>query len=142
MEDAGHKWVVGYVVRKLVTVGLNRFIESWNCHRIPCKGIPNQLALRSSVLTPCTEYIPDWTEIVRQYELDGGSINDNLNDVNPFTAENRSIALINELIARFDLYYSEVYNKILSGDKMTFFDFIKAHLELYLNHQNNDDTVN
>lgn len=40
MDNTQHKLIVGHVIRKLVKVGIDRFVESWNNHRIPCKGIP------------------------------------------------------------------------------------------------------
>ena len=33
LENQYQKWTIGYVTRKLVTVGLQRFIASWNNHR-------------------------------------------------------------------------------------------------------------
>lgn len=35
LENEYQKWTIGYVTRKLVTVGLQRFIASWNNRRIP-----------------------------------------------------------------------------------------------------------
>ena len=41
-DDRMQKWAISFVTRNLVTVGLNRFIASWNNHRIPGpnRGIP------------------------------------------------------------------------------------------------------
>ena len=35
LENQYQKWTIGYVTRKFVTVGLQRFLASWNNHRIP-----------------------------------------------------------------------------------------------------------
>ena len=53
-DDENQMWCVGFVVRNLVTVGLNRFMASWNHHRIPGvnKGIPMERAEESNQLTP------------------------------------------------------------------------------------------
>ena len=34
------KFCVGYIVRSLVNIKIERFKNSWNCHRIPKKGVP------------------------------------------------------------------------------------------------------
>jgi hypothetical protein len=38
------KFCVGYIVRSLVNIGIERFKNSWNYHRIPKKSVPIELA--------------------------------------------------------------------------------------------------
>ena len=91
MDDAQQKWVIGYVLRCLVTVGINRFIDSWNNHRISGvnRGIPIQRALDNNVLTPLDPGRgPDTNVLLADYRSNGGRINENMSDLFPFD-ENR-----------------------------------------------------
>jgi hypothetical protein len=83
-----HKYCVGYLCRKLVSIGIERFIKSWNHHRIPGKSkqIPLYNYLNNNKITPVPESkVPEVNDLMNDYITDeGGNINDNMDDLKPF----------------------------------------------------------
>lgn len=102
MEESLTKFVVSSLTGQLCGIGLQRFVDSWNAHRIPgvcnipyksfnwtdCKtvsnltnfepvligkGIPNHLAGRGTVRRIREDLVPDVTEAADQYDREMGS---------------------------------------------------------------------
>ena len=77
MEDDVDKFCVSYVLRKVCLVGLQRFIEAWNNHPVPHKGIPNSLqASRNGTTAISPVDIPSKVDAVAAYRQQGGSLTD------------------------------------------------------------------
>ena len=84
IDDAKQKWTIGYVTRSLVTVCLNRFVDSWNNHRISevNRGIPTQRALDNNRLTPLyPSRVPSTYSLLTDYRSKGGRKNVNMYDL-------------------------------------------------------------
>ncbi|XP_063040964.1 uncharacterized protein LOC134435851 [Engraulis encrasicolus] len=73
MEESLTKFVVSNLTGQLCGIGLQRFVDSWNAHRIPGKGIPNHLAGRGTVRRIREDLVPDVTEAADQYDREMGS---------------------------------------------------------------------
>lgn len=91
--------VIGAVIRKIVTVGTNRFVVAWNNHRIPLKGIPNNMAAQYCQIQPQVEsQVPSVSFLVQSYNANPKHyINDNLDDVQPFESDKSNRLLIDYL---------------------------------------------
>ena len=116
LEDPFQKWTFGYVTRKLVTVGLNRFVAAWNNHRIPGpnRGIPSVRAIENSRVTPATLNFT-MSDLIQQYRRSGGTINDDFSDLWPFNEASRNDQLMN-MLAQFNSSYELIYNRMLLND--------------------------
>ena len=133
MDDVYQKWTIGYVTRCLVSIGLNRFIDSWNNHRIygVNRGIPIQRALDNNVLTPLDPVIiPDTETLLVDYRSNGGWINENMSDLFPFddnSLNSRMMTVIHERFHSND--YFICFNLMLSGDHTAVLNLIREHYE-------------
>ncbi|KAM7012019.1 uncharacterized protein LKV04_022591 [Tautogolabrus adspersus] len=65
MEDGTVRYCVSTLACQVASIGMNRFVESWNAHRVPGRGIPNVLASggcpvkMSEDLLPCASVAAD-----------------------------------------------------------------------------------
>ena len=128
------KFCVGYVVRSLVNIGIERFKNSWNNHRIPKKGVPIELAEANNRIQPLqNNQIPTIAEAVRSYNqirsitvdyvyLNAFGDNQNLNR----SLQNR---FQNE-IYRFDSLYSQILRD--DFDVSLLYNIIQDHRKLFL----------
>ena len=136
MDNPIQKWTIGFVVRSLVTVGLNRFIDSWNNHRIsgPSRGIPIQRALDNNVLSPLRQIqIPSTEELLADYRANSGRINENMSDLYPFDERDVNVALMAALSNTFTIEtYNNHYNLMLSGDSHAIIELIREHQNIVL----------
>ena len=76
--------VLGYLIGRLVTQGMNCFVASWNnhCIRGPCKVIPEELS-KNSPIKPL-ELVPSIEDLAAEYNFNGGKIKINLSDIEAF----------------------------------------------------------
>ena len=136
IDDAKQKWTIGYVTRCLVTVGLNRFVDSWNNHRISGvnRGIPIQRALDNNRLTPLDpSRIPSTDSILTDYRSNGGRINENMSDLYPFDEERLNLELMTQFNRRFTLdVYNSCFNLMLSGENLVVFNLIREHYDIVI----------
>jgi hypothetical protein len=118
----------------LSVLGLNRFIDSWNNHRISevNRGIPIQRALDNNVLTPLDPLrIPDTDTLLVDYRSNGGRINENMADLSPFddnSLNSQMMTVINERFQSND--YFSCFNLMLSGDDTAVLTLIREHYEI------------
>jgi hypothetical protein len=122
--------ILGILVRKLVTQGMNIFVLSWNHHRIrgPCKGIPEELATHSPI-TPLPESeIPEIVDLVNEYNYNGGAINANLENIEAFQNEVANTQFIN-YINSIDFDY--IYIKVINGDREILLRLLNESVDVY-----------
>ena len=120
-EDLIEKLTIGYVVRKLVRIGLDRMVDSWNLHKIPGpnRGIPYRRA----------------NDLILEYRANGGRTNSNMSDLYPLIDLGSSIRLLRLLDETFhQRHYVECYDMTLNGDLMILFEFIRAHYQIINNN--------
>ena len=124
----------------LSVLGLNRFIDSWNNHRISevNRGIPIQRALDNNVLTPLDPLrIPDTDTLLVDYRSNGGRINENMADLSPFddnSLNSQMMTVINERFQSND--YFSCFNLMLSGDHTAVLTLIREHYEIVSSYLN------
>ncbi|KAK0138165.1 hypothetical protein N1851_025521 [Merluccius polli] len=73
MEDSLTRFCTSNLTCQMCEIGLNRFVQSWNAHRIPGKGIPDQLAGTGTPRKITTDLLPDATVAADMYDRDMGS---------------------------------------------------------------------
>lgn len=122
--------ILGILVRKLVTQGMNIFILSWNHHRIrgPCKGIPEELAQHSPI-TPLPENeIPKISDLVNEYNYNGGAINSNLEDVEAFEHQEANFQFL-KYIDSIDFDY--IYIQVINGNREILLQLLNESVDVY-----------
>ena len=85
LQSETYKYCVSHIASHVASVGLAQFVESWNSHHIPNRGILNVFAsqnLEQHELIPCME-IPSKEEAVELYRRQGGR----LTDPHPFAVD-------------------------------------------------------
>jgi hypothetical protein len=128
------KFCVGYIVRSLVNIGIERFKNSWNNHRIPKKGVPIELAeANSRIQNLNNDQIPSLEEAITSYNQ-FGSITSDYEYLNAFGG-NQSL---NETLKnhfenekyRFNSLYSEILTDYFDVEHL--YAIIQDHRRLFL----------
>lgn len=127
LDDHLQKWAISFVTRNLVTVGLNRFIASWNNHRIPGpnRGISVIMARENCTIAPYPNEVPESNALIDDYRINGGDINSEMGDLYPFDTHELNTELmtrLSHLIRRNE----EVFEGMLADDIVMVFNFIKS----------------
>ncbi|XP_077065758.1 uncharacterized protein LOC143718622 [Siphateles boraxobius] len=73
MEDSLTRFCTSNLTCQMCQIGINRFVQSWNAHRIPGIGIPNHLAGTGTPRKITTDLLPDATVAADMYDRDMGS---------------------------------------------------------------------
>ncbi|XP_057208892.1 uncharacterized protein LOC130565818 isoform X2 [Triplophysa rosa] len=83
------RYCVSNLICQLCHLGISRVVEAWNNHRIPGKGIPNQLAQGGSAKNISAALLPNGTEAADLYMDTLGSSLTRVSSfgMDPFTSE-------------------------------------------------------
>ncbi|XP_057191201.1 uncharacterized protein LOC130555134 [Triplophysa rosa] len=73
MEDNTYKYCVSNLKCQIARVGITNVKEAWNAHRIPGKGIPNELAKEGCPAKLQEDYLPIGTVAADLYQQELGS---------------------------------------------------------------------
>ena len=131
--------IVGILVRKIVSTGMNTFVASWNNHRIrvPCKGIPEQLSTNSRIEPLNEADVPKIYQLVEEYNFNGGSINADQSDVEMFV----NISANNEFKKYIDsISFDLIYKEVISNNREIMLLLLNESIDVFQkidNHFNN-----
>ncbi|CAM4574468.1 unnamed protein product [Leuciscus chuanchicus] len=110
MNDSLVRYCVSNLTGCLCEIGLTRLVESWNAHRIPGRGIPNDLAGRGCPKKIQQELLPHSAEAADLYSQQLGSslTRHSTFGVDPFSTEQDKITVENQFAEQYsdisDLY--------------------------------------
>ncbi|KAF4114301.1 hypothetical protein G5714_004524 [Onychostoma macrolepis] len=92
MEDSLTRFCTSNLTVQVCQIGMNRFVHSWNAHRIPGRGIPNQLAGTGTPRQITADLLPDATVAADMYDSDMGSSLTRISSFgsDPFLSESRT----------------------------------------------------
>ncbi len=124
-ERRGKYWIsqiLGYLCRKLVSIGIERFIKKWNHHRIPGKNkhIPLYNYLNNNKITPVPESeVPEENKLMPDYiNNEGGNINDNMDDLNPFDSDVPNLDLLELFVNIGEEDYLELFSDCINTERV------------------------
>ncbi|TRY60172.1 hypothetical protein DNTS_009054 [Danionella cerebrum] len=116
MSDSLVKYCVSNLTCQLCQIGLTRMVKSWNAHRIPGKGIPNNLSGRGCPKKIPWELLPHSVEAAELYRQQLGSslTTHSTFGVDPFSTEHDKITVENQFAEQYsdmsDVFCSAVNN--------------------------------
>ncbi|CAL9696616.1 unnamed protein product [Knipowitschia caucasica] len=89
MQDDRIKFCVSNLTCLLSQIGLQRVVNAWNAHRIPGRGVPNDLASGGSSAKIAQDLLPSASVAAAHYEQDLGSslTTESVFGVDPFQNE-------------------------------------------------------
>ncbi|XP_056293263.1 uncharacterized protein LOC130208261 isoform X1 [Pseudoliparis swirei] len=74
MEDQMTRFCVSSLTCQLAQIGVNRTVQAWNAHRIPGRGIPNDLARDGCPNKLSTDLLPNASVAADWYDQEVGSL--------------------------------------------------------------------
>ena len=128
--------ILGILIRKLVTQGINIFVLSWNHHRIrgPSKGIPEELTQHSPLTTLPEHELPKLNDLVNEYNFNGGAINPNLEDMEAFAHPEANFHFL-KYVDTIDFDY--LYIQVVNGNRKILLQLLIESVEVYTAIHNN-----
>ncbi|KAK7149345.1 hypothetical protein R3I94_008859 [Phoxinus phoxinus] len=117
MDDSLVRYCVSNLTGRLCEIGLTRLVESWNAHRIPGKGTPNDLAGRGCPKKIQQELLPHSAEAADLYSQQLGSslTRHSTFGVDPFSTEQDKITVENQFAEHYS-DISELYSRAVNND--------------------------
>ncbi|KAI7807115.1 uncharacterized protein LOC130558662 [Triplophysa rosa] len=117
MNDSLVRYCVSNLTGQLCQIGLTRLVESWNAHRIPGKGIPNDLAGRGCPKKIPQELLPHAVDAADLYSQQLGSsltIHSTFG-VDPFSTEQDKLTVENQFAEQYpDI--SDLFSRAVNND--------------------------
>lgn len=122
MESSLVKYCVSNLTIQLSQIGLERVVSCWNCHRIPGRGVPEELASNG-----CPQRLPSQTvlphageaEALYRQHMGSGLTTQSTFGVDPFTNEEDKIS-VEQQFAEIYPDISNLYNRAVNKDYAPF----------------------
>ncbi|KAK2855301.1 hypothetical protein Q7C36_007170 [Tachysurus vachellii] len=118
MNDSLVRYCVSNLTGQLCQIGLTRLVESWNAHRIPGKGVPNDLAGCGCPKKIPQELLPHSVDAADLYSQQLGSLltTHSTFGVDPFSTEQDKLRVENQFAEQYsdisDLFSRAVNNEL------------------------------
>ncbi|KAL2089164.1 hypothetical protein ACEWY4_016063 [Coilia grayii] len=135
MNDSLARYCVSCLTGQLCQIGLTRVVESWNAHRIPGKGTPNDLAGSGCPKKIPQELLPHSVEAAELYRQQLGSslTPQSTFGVDPFLTEEEKLLAENQFAEK----YSEISELLCRAVNNDFKPYKEALLFLIITTRRN-----
>lgn len=121
MESNLVKYCVSNLTVQLSQIGLQRMVTSWKCHRIPGRGVPNELGVNGCPQRVSPETLPHADEAAAIYQQNMGSTltTESTFGVDPFRNEQDKLIVENQFAEAYpDI--SDLYSRVVNKDYAPF----------------------
>ncbi|TKS77865.1 hypothetical protein D9C73_011956 [Collichthys lucidus] len=117
MDDSLDKYCVSCLTGQLYQIGVTRVVESWNAHRIPGKGTPNDLAGSGCPKKIPQELLPHSAEAAELYrqQLESTLTPQSTFGVDPFLTEEDKLMAENQFAEQYS-DISELLSRAVNND--------------------------
>ena len=117
------RFCVSTLLITLCGIGVQRFMDAWNWHHLPSRGIPNILqSFANGTTTMHTYEVPSTEQAVFEYRQQGGSLSDpDTFGSDPLQGDDVLSSTRDELFSRrMDSSFSEIYSQLIIGNTVPF----------------------
>ncbi|XP_060734882.1 uncharacterized protein LOC132851919 [Tachysurus vachellii] len=117
MNDSLVRYCVSNLTGQLCQIGLTRLVESWNAHRIPGKGVPNDLAGCGCPKKIPQELLPHSVDAADLYSQQLGSslTTHSTFGVDPFSTEQDKLRVENQFAEQYS-DISDLFSRAVNND--------------------------
>uniref|UniRef100_A0A1A8MEW8 Si:ch211-227p7.1 n=1 Tax=Nothobranchius pienaari TaxID=704102 RepID=A0A1A8MEW8_9TELE len=129
MEDNTSKYCVSNLTCQMAGLGITNVIEAWNAHRIPGKGIPNELAKEGCPARVPEDLLPVGAAAADLYQQETGSAlkRESIFGCDPFTSEASRQQTETEFGSHFDL--ASLYQNVVNHNYEPFQDAVRSLID-------------
>ncbi|XP_030607636.1 uncharacterized protein LOC115795729 isoform X2 [Archocentrus centrarchus] len=130
MEDSTSKYCVSNLTCQMARIGITNVVEAWNAHRIPGKGIPNELAKGGCPAKIAEELLPNGAAAADLYQQEVGSAlkRDSIFGLEPFSSEEAKQWTETEFGSHFDLF--SLYQNVVHHNYGPFKDAVRFLIDI------------
>uniref|UniRef100_A0A1A8J5M2 Si:ch211-227p7.1 n=1 Tax=Nothobranchius kuhntae TaxID=321403 RepID=A0A1A8J5M2_NOTKU len=129
MEDNTSKYCVSNLTCQMAGLGITNVIKAWNAHRIPGKGIPNELAKEGCPARVPEDLLPVGDAAADLYQQETGSAlkRESIFGCDPFTSEASRQQTETEFGSHFDL--ASLYQNVVNHNYEPFQDAVRSLID-------------
>jgi len=126
------KFSLSWVICKVATEGVKRFVNSWNNHTIPKKGIPIKISKKSRCAKVNIDNVPHGQQAALWYEQskNGKIKRDGVFGSDPLKSSSNLEHARSQHFERYFPDISDLFESVISGDGSTFKNAILYHIQL------------